>query len=62
MVSREQCSEHIKKPDCQFNFDYLGLTIPNKFIVGYDIDWDESFRYLSTIYQWRAGTNEKDAC
>jgi hypoxanthine phosphoribosyltransferase len=32
------------------NIDYLGLTAPNKFIVGYGIDWDERFRYLPGIY------------
>jgi len=30
--------------------DYLGLTVPNKFIVGYGIDWNERFRYLPGIY------------
>ena len=29
--------------------DYLGFTVPNKFIVGYGIDWDERFRYLPDI-------------
>ncbi len=28
------------------NIDYLGFTVPNRFIVGYGIDWDERFRYL----------------
>jgi hypoxanthine phosphoribosyltransferase len=32
------------------NIDYLGLTVPNKFIVGYGIDWNERFRYLVGIY------------
>ena len=32
------------------NIDYLGLTVPNKFIVGYGIDWNERFRYLPGIY------------
>lgn len=31
------------------NIDYLGLTVPDKFIVGYGIDWDEKFRYLPDI-------------
>jgi len=31
------------------NIDYLGLTVPNKFIVGYGLDWDEKFRYLPDI-------------
>ncbi|MBI4284824.1 MAG: hypoxanthine phosphoribosyltransferase [Chloroflexi bacterium] len=30
--------------------DYLGFTVPDKFIVGYGIDWDERFRYLPAIY------------
>ncbi len=29
--------------------DYLGFTIPNKFVVGYGIDYDEKFRYLPYI-------------
>ena len=29
--------------------DYLGLTVPDKFMVGYGIDWDERFRYLPDI-------------
>ena len=29
--------------------DFLGFTVPDKFIVGYGIDWDEKFRYLPDI-------------
>ena len=29
--------------------NYLGVTVPNKFIVGYGIDWDEQFRNLPDI-------------
>lgn len=29
--------------------DYLGFSIPNKFVVGYGIDWNEKFRYLPDI-------------
>ncbi|GAH79711.1 unnamed protein product, partial [marine sediment metagenome] len=29
--------------------DYRGLTVPDKFIVGYGLDWDEKFRYLPDI-------------
>ncbi len=31
------------------SIDYLGFTVPNKFIVGYGIDWDEKFRHLPHI-------------
>ncbi len=29
--------------------DYLGFTVPNEFIVGYGMDWDEKLRYLPDI-------------
>jgi len=29
--------------------DYRGFMVPNKFVVGYGIDWDEKFRYLPDI-------------
>jgi len=32
------------------SIDYLGFTMPDKFIVGYGIDFDEKFRYLPHIY------------
>lgn len=31
------------------DIDYLGFTVPDRFIVGYGIDWDEKFRYLPDI-------------
>ena len=32
------------------SIDYLGFTVPNKFLVGYGLDWDEKFRNLPDIY------------
>ena len=29
--------------------DYLGFTVPDRFIVGYGLDWDEKYRYLPDI-------------
>ncbi|MDD5493112.1 MAG: hypoxanthine phosphoribosyltransferase [Dehalococcoidia bacterium] len=31
------------------SIDYLGFTVPDKFIVGYGIDWNEKYRYLPDI-------------
>ncbi len=30
--------------------DYLGFTVPDKFIVGYGIDWNEGYRNLPAIF------------
>lgn len=29
--------------------DYLGFTIPDAFVVGYGLDWNERFRYLRDL-------------
>jgi len=33
----------------QVNIDYLGFTVPDKFIVGYGLDCNEEFRCLPDI-------------
>jgi hypoxanthine phosphoribosyltransferase len=40
------------KPDrhkTDVKIDYLGFTVPDKFIVGYGIDWDGKYRNLPDI-------------
>ncbi|UCH42554.1 MAG: hypoxanthine phosphoribosyltransferase [Dehalococcoidales bacterium] len=42
----------IDKPDrhqVPVTIDYLGFTVPNKFLVGYGLDWDEKYRNLPDI-------------
>lgn len=29
--------------------DFVGIRIPDKFVVGYGLDWNEQYRYLSHI-------------
>jgi len=43
----------LDKPDRRefpVHIDYLGMTIPDRFIVGYGIDWDEKYRQLPGIF------------
>jgi len=35
--------------ETEVQIDYLGFTVPNKFIVGYGLDFDNKFRYLPDI-------------
>ncbi len=30
--------------------DYLGFSVPDRFVVGYGLDFDERFRYLKGLY------------
>lgn len=44
----------LHKPDAKvhpISIDYLGFTIPNKFVVGYGLDYDGLGRNLKEIYQ-----------
>lgn len=35
----------------EYNIDYVGMEIPNKFIVGYGLDYNELGRNLTEVYQ-----------
>jgi hypoxanthine phosphoribosyltransferase len=44
----------LHKPEAfqkDFNIKYIGLNIPNKFVVGYGLDYDGYGRNLKEIYQ-----------
>jgi len=44
----------LSKPDARthvFEADYTGFEIPNKFVVGYGLDYEELGRNLPNIYQ-----------
>ena len=38
-----------ERREVEIHIDYLGFTVPNKFVVGYGLDWDERFRHLPYI-------------
>ena len=33
------------------NIDYFGLTVPDAFLVGYGLDFDEKYRYLPALHR-----------
>jgi adenylate kinase len=48
------------KPDVfkkDLNIDYIGMSIPNKFIVGYGLDYDGLGRNLPDIYQLKTANS-----
>ncbi|WP_418262087.1 hypoxanthine phosphoribosyltransferase [Flavobacterium faecale] len=57
---KKQNLKHLKiatlffKPDAykqEIKIDYIGIRIPNKFIVGYGLDYNELGRNLPEVYQ-----------
>jgi len=43
----------IDKPsrrEVKIDIDYTGLSAPDKFLIGYGLDWDEKYRNLPDIY------------
>ncbi|RAR74281.1 hypoxanthine phosphoribosyltransferase [Flavobacterium aciduliphilum] len=59
-IFKEKGVKHLKiatlffKPDAykkDIKIDYIGIRIPNKFIVGYGLDYDGLGRNLADVYQ-----------
>ena len=51
-ASLKLCS-FLDKPYCRdvpVKVDYLGITVPNKFVVGYGMDLDQEHRYLPDLW------------
>ena len=38
-----------RKPEIQLKIDYIGFEVPNRFLVGYGLDYDEKYRNLPFI-------------
>ncbi|MDE2786278.1 MAG: hypoxanthine phosphoribosyltransferase [Chloroflexota bacterium] len=39
-----------ERREVEVQYDYVGFTIPNHFVVGYGMDFDERYRGLPAIY------------
>ncbi len=53
-LSSRKIGTLLMKPDVfnnRFKLDYVGKEIPDKFVVGYGLDYDELGRNLNQIYQ-----------
>ena len=50
-ISLAVCSllDKPERREVAIHIDYLGFTVPNKFVVGYGLDWNERFRHLPYI-------------
>lgn len=38
-----------KRREVAVHIDYLGFSVPNRFVIGYGLDWNERFRHLPYI-------------
>ena len=47
-----KCCTLLDKPErrqVDFNADYVGKTVPDVFVVGYGLDYDEKYRNLPYV-------------
>ena len=45
------------KAKLDFPIDYIGFEIPNKFVVGYGLDFNQKMRHLDGLYYIHDGSN-----
>ncbi len=43
------CLSKPSRRECEVEIDYLGFEIPDEFVIGYGLDFDEKYRNLSYI-------------
>ena len=57
-ASLKVCALFDKAPRRQVivSIDYLGFSIPDAFVVGYGLDYDEQFRHLPGLYYLKEGS------
>ncbi|HDP69731.1 MAG TPA: hypoxanthine phosphoribosyltransferase [Actinobacteria bacterium] len=57
-ASLKVCALLRKKIEQQMSIDidYCGFEVPNKFLVGYGLDWDEKYRNLPYICALKSGS------
>ena len=57
-----RCCTLLNKPDrrvINFEADYIGKTIPDAFVVGYGLDYDEKYRHLPYVGELKPSVYEK---
>lgn len=57
-----RCCTLLDKPDrraVQFHADYVGKVIPDVFVVGYGLDYDEKYRHLPYVGVLKPSVYEK---
>ena len=48
-----------RKPGITLKPDYVGFTVPNEFVVGYGLDYNEQYRNLPYVGVLKSGVYEK---
>ena len=43
------CLSKPSRRECEIDIDYLGFEIPDKFVIGYGLDYAEKYRNLPYI-------------